>query len=324
MTHENPAVGHASAEVETWRPDGNTLMAVLFGYPIGHSLSPGLHSRWFQELSLNAIYLPFPVPDQKSFLATASALMALPHFLGANITVPYKRLALSLQGPSLTSRVVEIGAANTLWRSDDGTWILDNTDVDGVLATLEASHYSQAPFAIVLIGAGGAAAAAVCAAKSLPFCRGLIFAVRSPEKLKQDWPEWFATTSHVQAEITSPDISSDSPCGTNSDMNLRGVQGALIHLKSQCGVRSVVIVNCTPLGAASECNPLANACLTQAHCAGLQGLYFDMVTKPTPAMAWARSLGFDATDGRLMLETQARKSFELWTRRVAPQGLNLS
>jgi hypothetical protein len=40
---------------------GNTLLYGIFGYPIGHSLSPLMHNTAFAYHGLDAVYLPFGV-----------------------------------------------------------------------------------------------------------------------------------------------------------------------------------------------------------------------------------------------------------------------
>ena len=41
---------------------GQTMLYGIFGYPIGHSLSPLMHNTAFTHYGLSAVYLPFAVP----------------------------------------------------------------------------------------------------------------------------------------------------------------------------------------------------------------------------------------------------------------------
>jgi shikimate dehydrogenase len=79
-------------------------------------------------------------------------------FIGANVTVPHKLAALALaDSPSPVAR--EIGAANTL-RFETGAIEAENTDAAGLIAALPGPI---AGFRALVLGAGGAARAAVWA-----------------------------------------------------------------------------------------------------------------------------------------------------------------
>ena len=88
-------------------------------------------------------------------------LKSLPHrhYVGANVTLPHKEVALRLSPPD--DRAEAVGAANTLW-FEGGTLRSTNTDVEGFLANLDASApgWDQTSDAVVL-GAGGSARAVV-------------------------------------------------------------------------------------------------------------------------------------------------------------------
>ena len=54
------------------RLNAKTQIYGVIGDPIGHSLSPHLHNAGFQARRVNAIFLPFLVPDLRDFLGTIS------------------------------------------------------------------------------------------------------------------------------------------------------------------------------------------------------------------------------------------------------------
>ena len=37
----------------------------IFGYPIGHTLSPAMHNAAFRQLNLNYVYVPFEVKPEE-------------------------------------------------------------------------------------------------------------------------------------------------------------------------------------------------------------------------------------------------------------------
>jgi shikimate dehydrogenase len=130
----------------------------VLGWPAGHSRSPAMHQAAFRALGLEDWrYQKLPVPPE----LLAETIGALPGsgFVGANVTVPHKEQALAIAGePSETARAV--GAANTLTFRPDATIAAENTDVDGLLASLPAPIENRTA---LVLGAGGSARAAVYA-----------------------------------------------------------------------------------------------------------------------------------------------------------------
>lgn len=160
------AVGQVSPEAlaHTYRAgtadDVRALFAVV-GAPIVHSQSPEYHNRRFQEERVAALYIPVRADDFEEFLEIADTLS----IQGASVTVPHKRAALEVglsdgQGGA-SPRAQAVGAANTLVRDAQGRWWADNTDVEGAMAPLTEIAGPGAGRRAVVIGAGGAARAAV-------------------------------------------------------------------------------------------------------------------------------------------------------------------
>jgi shikimate dehydrogenase len=123
--------------------------ACVVGWPAGHSRSPLIHNYWLRQHGIAGEYVAQPVPPEQfpDFIKT----LARP-YVGANVTLPHKEVALSLTEPDARARAV--GAANTLW-FDAGVLRSTNTDVEGFLANLDAAApgWDRAADAVVL-GAG--------------------------------------------------------------------------------------------------------------------------------------------------------------------------
>jgi 3-dehydroquinate dehydratase/shikimate dehydrogenase len=135
----------------------STKIIGIVGYPVGHSLSPVIHNRAFEMLNLDFVYLKFPTPDVKDFFENAAAL----GIAGFSVTIPHKTAVIPFLDEQ-TPEAREAGAVNTVSRRD-GKWIGDNTDVHGVRAALASVSFDPAGKTIVILGAGGAAKAAVVA-----------------------------------------------------------------------------------------------------------------------------------------------------------------
>jgi shikimate dehydrogenase len=133
-----------------------SALAGVLGFPVGHSRSPAMMNAAFAELGLDWRYLKLPVPPER-FEQTVRALLAS-GYRGANVTIPHKIAAHDL-ADELSDAARAIGAANTLTFHDDGRIAADNTDAGGLLDALG----EPLPATAVVLGAGGAARAAVWA-----------------------------------------------------------------------------------------------------------------------------------------------------------------
>src|SRR6476646_2621499 len=136
----------------------NTRAACIVGWPVKHSRSPLIHGCWIEPYGLDAAYrreeiAPEAFPD---FIARLSER----GYVGANITIPHKEMALALSEPDDRARAV--GAANTLWY-DSGRLNSTNTDVEGFTANLDAAvpDWAKRADEAVVLGAGGSACAVI-------------------------------------------------------------------------------------------------------------------------------------------------------------------
>ncbi|MDR0402239.1 MAG: type I 3-dehydroquinate dehydratase [Treponema sp.] len=137
----------------------STRVFGLAGFPLISSYSPLVFNTAFSHEKIDAVYLPFPSDNLKSFLRLAEEI----GFAGAAITIPYKEEVIPLLQDS-SGDVKEIGACNTLVRSKPGNgWIGHNTDTLGFSGSL-LSFIGKKNFrglGVTVLGAGGAAGAVV-------------------------------------------------------------------------------------------------------------------------------------------------------------------
>jgi len=138
----------------------NKKAVCIMAWPAGHSRSPLIHNYWIKQHKLDAEYRREAVPPEK-FAEFVTHLRA--HgYIGGNVTVPHKEVALKLSEPDERARAV--GAANCLWLDGD-TLRSTNTDVEGFLANLDAvtPGWDRGLESAVVLGAGGGARAVVFA-----------------------------------------------------------------------------------------------------------------------------------------------------------------
>lgn len=135
-----------------------TPVFAVLGDPIGHSLSPILHNAAMQKIGFNGVYIPVRVTAEQ-----------LPEMLddfqklglqGYSVTIPHKQAVLA-KYPKCEEIVTQIGAANTLFKTDDG-WHSDNTDYSAAIDSLELAFAPGETLEgkrIMMLGAGGVARA---------------------------------------------------------------------------------------------------------------------------------------------------------------------
>ena len=142
------------------RAGRDTKLIGILGYPVGHSLSPNIHNRAFEKLNLDFIYLKFPAPNVMDFFDNVRQI----GIYGFSVTIPHKTAVIPFLD-EISAEAQDAGAVNTV-SLRNGKWVGDNTDVHGVRAALASVGFDPEDKAVVILGAGGAAKAAVAALKT--------------------------------------------------------------------------------------------------------------------------------------------------------------
>ena len=133
----------------------------VVGRDVGSSLSPVLHAAAFRSLGLPYLFVPLSVPDSEQLQLvfrpagqTVFDQVGLPA-AGWAVTTPYKQTAAEA-AQLAAPRVVRSGAANTLVLRQ-GAIFADNTDADGVVASLKPTGTDPVGRPAIVRGTGGAA-----------------------------------------------------------------------------------------------------------------------------------------------------------------------
>ncbi len=107
----------------------------LIGYPLGHSLSPKIHTAALEACNLQGEYSLFPIAlDDLQGLRDLLTRVRHGEIHGLNVTIPHKQNVIPLLD-ELTPTAQAIGAVNTI-SMRDGKLIGDNTDAPGFLTDL--------------------------------------------------------------------------------------------------------------------------------------------------------------------------------------------
>jgi shikimate dehydrogenase len=127
----------------------------VIGHPVAHSRSPAMHTAAYRALRLDWEYTAIDVPP--AGLEPFVAGLAAGGFAGVNVTIPHKQAVLGLCD-ELSDGARRAGSVNTVLVRDGGLRG-ETTDGAGLLWALGNVEPADA----LVLGAGGAARAAVCA-----------------------------------------------------------------------------------------------------------------------------------------------------------------
>jgi shikimate dehydrogenase len=137
--------------------DGETKVHCLYGFPVGHSMSPIIFNNTFEKMNVNRTYVPFSVkPERLKEAVGAASVLGIEGF---NVTMPHKTRIVELLD-ELENSARETGAVNTVSRLPRGL-LGHNTDGEGAVRAIKAHGLDPKGRKILVLGGGGAARAVV-------------------------------------------------------------------------------------------------------------------------------------------------------------------
>jgi shikimate dehydrogenase len=245
---------------------------VLLGHPVDHSLSPIFQNAALKAANIPLIYQALDVtPDRlRGTMRRLKTTRA-----AGNVTIPHKIVVHDLCH-TLTDVAAKVGAVNTFWY-ESGKLHGDNTDVAGFDAAARALVGNDITESrVVLLGAGGSAAAVLAAAEEWPGAEVVIVTRNSErgEALARRFPDVARMETSVERAI----------------------------------VGATLIVNATPIGLADEDHPIDLGMVPRT------AAVLDLVYR-RGGTSWVRSAreqGIRAADGLPMLLEQGALAFRRW------------
>ena len=276
------------------RISGHTKLFCLIGSPVGHSGSPAMYNYSFEKTGIDAAYLAFDIPLEK----TGDAVQAL-KALGAggfNITMPDKtKVADYLDDISPAARL--IGACNTVTVDADGKLTGHNTDGVGFVRNLQEHGVEIAGKKMVLLGAGGAATA-ICVQAALDGVSEIHIFNRKD-------------AFYANGELTVKKISEAVP----------GCKTTILPLEEEVALKAAIeecdiLVNATKVGM----KPLDEQTLADPSWFRKELVVADTVYNPreTRMIKEAKAAGCTAVGGIGMLLWQGVAAFKLFTGKDMP------
>ncbi|MBM7843313.1 shikimate dehydrogenase [Herpetosiphon giganteus] len=251
----------------------------IIGDPVAHSLSPAMHNAALQALAINQQYVRWHTPAAE-LPARVQSLRA-EGMLGANVTLPHKVAIAPLLDRTLAI-AQELGAVNTIVREADGSLTGHNTDAPALQASLQAAGIDLASQRAVILGAGGAARAALWALRNAG-CQQISLINRTLSSAQA------LVLPHEQAlAATDPHVA-------------------------DCLAKASLLINVTSLGWKDTDPAPLDLGLLHAKL-----LVYDTVYRQTPLLKGAAAIGAAHCDGLDMLVRQAGLAFSLWFNQPAP------
>ena len=248
--------------------DAYTKRFAVVGQPISHSRSPEIFAALSRASGVPLSYERLALTPEGFERAFADARE---DYDGWNVTAPHKARALA--AADVVSDDARLAGAANVITFRDGDAFAANTDVGGVIALLRSRGIDPAGNVVTLLGAGGAARAAVVALAQMGAKR-IVVANRTIERAR-------ALIADLHAAAGATELAAGDP------------------------VASSIVINATSDGAAVA--GAVAACRPGGWCVDLQYKPPD-----TPFVQAARAAGRNAVNGTHMLVAQAIATFYLW------------
>ena len=245
-------------------------VAAVIGRPIDHSLSPVIHTAWLEAAGIEGRYLALAPETAAEF----RELLKAGDLVGCNVTAPYKGEAYTWaveRGADIGPEARAAGSVNLL--VFDGDIRAESTDGRGMIGAIreQAARLDLSAGSAVVLGAGGAARAAVHALRS-EGARDIRIVNRSVDRAR--------------------DLASSFEDGVSA-WSLNDMAAALDG--------SHLLINAASMIDPPDLAPMAEG-------GAVMDMTYRPVE--TPLLAQARARGLAPVDGLAMLIGQARPSFE--------------
>jgi len=269
----------------------NTKIVGVIGHPIKHSFSPMMHNYAFNKLELGYVYLPFDI-STTGLQDSLKGMVAL-GIKGFNVTIPHKeRIIEYLDELSDSAKIV--GAVNTVV-NDNGNLIGYNTDVNGIINTLDEYKEQINGKTVSVLGAGGAARSVIYTLINHFNVKKINIINRTIEKA-ESLKDYFSSKMLFEKiktyELMPPDVT-------------------------EILAKSKLIINASSIGMSPNED---DSPTTIAESFNKKQIVFDVVYNPrqTKLLKLAEEQGATTINGLKMFVEQGAKSFELWTNKQMP------
>ena len=258
---------------------------LVIGDPVCHSRSPNMQNAAFESCGLGS---PYGIRHVKPEELPAFFEDARKKFLGVNLTVPHKLMAVEL-ADELTERARLCRSVNTLLIKE-GYILGDSTDGTGLEMALKHNFGMEVSGKHLLFAGAGGAARATAVHLAASGAASITFANRTPSRAY---------------EIISLIENSKTPCKCSFVLPSDHEGMAEAVRNADC------LIQATSLGLKDDDPPPFDLELLKLN-TGM--VIFDTIYKNTPLLKKAAMLNIRCSGGKEMLVQQGAESFRLWTK----------
>ena len=300
----------------------------ILAYPATHSLSPVIHNAGFKKLNLPYNFEVFDVPPEElgAFMSSLKDKNAnkCKNIHGFSVSMPHKQAIIPFLD-EIDEDGQAVGAISCVYRKDD-KFIGTNLDYIGGRDSISqsnfysnfsaTSHSDSTPISYsgtftvpgrrkaIVLGAGGAAAAAIYGLKQLNITPILF---NRTFKKAEEIADRFNKNSKGPFVEAFPLSEINNVLNANSQDQSSDIE---------------IIINCTSLGLEKDLKIVPDEAFSKMKLA-LDAIYSD---KPTIFQIQALEIGNNGQGAELLtgldwLLHQGYKAFEIWTEHPAPKGV---
>jgi shikimate dehydrogenase len=243
-----------------------------------------MHNAAYEDMGLDWVYVPLPLEDEADLMRFMGAARVLP-FVGFNVTMPFKQAILPLcDEVAMLAKMA--GAVNSV-HAVDGRFIGYNTDGRGLVESLETgADFAPEGKDIVILGAGGAAGAAIVSLM-LAKAKTITIANRDAERAEE-------LVARMCSHARETELAS-SELGADAEEHVRAAD---------------LIVNATPVGMhEGDPSPVPGEWI------GAGQVVVDMVYGGgvTSLVEESQERGATTLDGLGMLVAQGATAIDIWS-----------
>lgn len=265
----------------------------VLGNPVAHSRSPVFQNAALKAAGLPEVYTTREVDDAGMRLVADELRRG--ETTGCNVTLPHKELAARL-ADRRTLAVEHTGVANTWWVEDGALWA-DNTDIFGLQMSYGALLGATPAREVVILGAGGAAQAALYSVAEL--AERVTIVNRTLARAEESFA---SASAWLPASVTREALAWPSSTDDAQAVNaaLRGAS---------------LVIQTTSIPVLKPGDEAPFAALAFEEIGGGEGALVELVysDQATVPMRRAAAGGVRVLDGATMLLHQGARSFERWT-----------
>ncbi len=140
---------------------GTTKVFPVIGWPVEQVKAPAIYNAYFAKHDIDAVCVPMRVAPEH-YVSFVQSLMAAPNIGGICVTIPHKAATVGI-GDVATREALTAGAANTIFRDQQGRIVADLIDGEGFVRALDntagAGGFDCRKSSALIVGCGGVGSA---------------------------------------------------------------------------------------------------------------------------------------------------------------------